>query len=73
MKLSNQNHVFKVLTVSKGGYCYWISSNAKFRLASVASYLTDFEGYTGKSVQCDYPAVEAEKYNMYFRLKFDCQ
>jgi hypothetical protein len=24
-------------------------------------------------VQCDYPAVEADRYNMYFRLKFDCQ
>lgn len=42
MKLSNSNHVFKILTLSKGGYCYWISSNAKFRLTSIAGYLTDF-------------------------------
>lgn len=57
MKLSNSNHVFKILTLSKGGYCYWISSNAKFRLTSIAGYLTDFEGYTSKSFPCDYPAV----------------
>jgi len=73
LKLSNQNHVFKVLTLSRGGYCYWLASNSKFRLCSIASYLTDFEGYTSKSVSCDYPAVEADKYQLYFRLKFDCQ
>lgn len=73
LQLSNQNHVFKVLTVSPGGYCYWLASNAKFRLTSVANYLTDFEGYNSKTVPCDYPAVEADKYQLYFRLKFDCQ
>ena len=73
LKLSNQNHVFKVLTLSRGGYCYWLASNSKFRLSSVAGYLTDFEGYTSKTIPCDYAAVEAEKYQLYFRLKFDCQ
>lgn len=73
LRLSNQNHVFKILTLSRGGYCYWMASNSKLRLTSIASYLTDFEGYTSRTLACEYPTVEAEKYQLYFRLKFDCQ
>lgn len=69
LNLSNQNHVFKIMTVSRGGYCYWISSNTKFKLSSIAGYLTEFEGYTSKSFPCEYPAVEAEKYTIFFRGK----
>ena len=39
LTLKNQNNVFKIYTICKGNYSYWISSNAKFKLMSISDYL----------------------------------
>lgn len=37
--LKNQNSVFKLYTMSKGNYGYWISSDSPFKLLSISDYL----------------------------------
>ena len=36
LNLKNQNNVFKIYTMCKGNYCFWVSSNAKFKLMSIS-------------------------------------
>lgn len=42
LNLKNQNNVFKIYTMCKTNYCYWVSSNAKFKLMSISEYLEEF-------------------------------
>lgn len=50
ISLKNQNSVFKLNTMSRGNYNYWISADSPFKLLSIADYLTEYEGYTKKNV-----------------------
>lgn len=69
LELENRNHLYKIVTVARAGYCYWLSSNANFRLMSTVNYLTEYENYTSKQLTTDYVPAEANKYNLYFRLE----
>lgn len=57
LQLKNQNSVFKLYTMSKGRYCYWLGSNAPYKLVSIGQYLTDYEGFTSKNFSVEYPAL----------------
>ena len=54
LELQNQNSVFKLYTMAKGNYTYWISSNSKIKTLSIADYLTEYESYGKKSLSIDY-------------------
>ncbi len=62
LTLKNQNNVFKIYTMCKSNCCYWVSSNAKFKLMSISEYLEEFEGYKKKTIPIEYPAIEAKAY-----------
>jgi len=36
LTLKNQNNVFKIYSMCKNNYSYWVSSNAKFKLMSIS-------------------------------------
>lgn len=55
--LKNQNSVFKLNTMSKGNFTYWISSDSTFKMQSIAEYLCEYEGYNKKNITFDYAAV----------------
>lgn len=42
LSLNNNNSVFRIYTISRGKYAYWVSSDSKYKLTSVADYLTEF-------------------------------
>lgn len=42
IELKNQNTVFKLYTMSRGNYNYWISCDSPFKLISISDYLTDY-------------------------------
>lgn len=69
IQLKNQNSVFKLYTMSKGRYSYWLGSNAPYKLLSIAQYLTDYEGYTIKNIPIEYPALENATYSQLARIK----
>ena len=69
LSLKNQNTVFRLYTASKGNYGYWVSADSPFKLLSIADYLTEFEGYSSKSVACEYPAIQGGSYFPLLRLK----
>lgn len=50
LNLPNQNSIFKLYTLSKGRYAYWISSSSPYKMLSIADYLTEYEGYSSKSL-----------------------
>lgn len=50
IELQNQNSVFKLYTMSRGNYNYWLSCDSPFKLMSIADYLTEFEGYSKKAL-----------------------
>lgn len=57
LDLKNQNTVFKLNTMSKGNYSYWISSDSPFKMQSISEYLCEYEGYTKKSITFEYPPI----------------
>lgn len=69
INLKNQNSVFKLYTMSKGNYNYWISSDSAYKLLSISDYLSEYEGYTKKSITFEYPPIEANTYFPLIRLK----
>jgi len=40
LNLNNNNSVFRIYTISKGKYAYWLASDSKYKLLSIADYLT---------------------------------
>jgi hypothetical protein len=54
--------------MSKGRYSYWVGSNASYKLMSIAQYLTDFEGYSAKVFNIEYPALEGKVYSQLARI-----
>lgn len=71
--LKNQNSVFKLNTMSKGNYTYWISSDSPFKLLSIADYLCEFEGYQKKNITFEYPAIENSTYYPLAKFKLSYQ
>jgi hypothetical protein len=69
IELKNQNSVFKVNTMSKGNYNYWISSDNPFKLVSISDYLCEFENYQKKNITFEYPPIEARTYFPLSKLK----
>ena len=69
LNLPNQNSVFKLYTMSKGRYNYWISSNCPYKMVSVADYLTEYEAYTSKNFTVEYPPLEENCYQSLCRIK----
>ena len=69
IELKNQNSVFKVNTMSKGNYNYWISSDNTFKLVSIADYLCEFENYQKKNITFEYQAIEGKTYFPLSKLK----
>lgn len=69
LQLNNQNSVFKLYTMSRGNAHFWISADSPFKLMSIADYLTEFEGYTRKSLTFEYPPIEARTFFPLARLR----
>jgi hypothetical protein len=42
INLKNQNSVFKLYTLSKGNYNYWISCDSAYKLLSIGDYLGEY-------------------------------
>lgn len=42
INLKNQNSVFKIYSMSKANYNYWISCDSPYKLTSIADYLTEY-------------------------------
>lgn len=59
---NNINNVFKLYTLSKGNYSYWIASNSPCKLISIADYLIEYEGYTQKVLTTEYLPIESNCY-----------
>ena len=69
LSLPNQNSVFKIYTMSKGRYAYWISASSPYKMLSIADYLTEYESYASKSFTVEYPALEENSYLPLCRIK----
>jgi hypothetical protein len=67
--LNNQNSVFKLYTMSRGNVNFWISCDSPFKLMSIADYLSEYEGYTKKTVTFEYTPIEAKTYFPIARLR----
>ena len=69
LNLANQNSVFKIYTMSKGRYAYWISSDSPYKMLSIADYLTEYESYSSKIFTVDYAPMEENCYQTLCRIK----
>ena len=69
LDLPNQNSVFKLYTMSKGRYAYWISSSSPYKMLSIADYLTEYEAYTPKTFAVEYPPLEENCYQTLSKIK----
>lgn len=54
------NSVFKLYTMAKGSYLYYLSCAVPIKLISIADYLTEYEGYHKKQIPIEYPSMESK-------------
>ena len=71
--LENKNHVFRVMVNSPLGYSLWISSFNSFKHMSVAEYLMKYEGFSNKVCPVEYPALDKDRYHVFFKFKINNQ
>lgn len=69
LNLKNQNTVFKLNTMSKGNFSYWISSDSPFKMQSISDYLCEYEAYQKKTIIFEYPPIEGGSYYPLARIK----
>lgn len=69
LKLNDNNSVFRIYTISRGKYTYWISSDSKYKLVSMADYLTEYEAYSPKNFTIEYPALDKKSFTVLTRIK----
>jgi len=67
--LENRNHVFRILTNSPLGYSIWLSCYNPFKHMSMAEYLMKYEGFANKICNVEYPALEKDRYQIFFKYK----
>lgn len=67
--LENKNHVFRIMVNSPLGYTIWLSCLNSFKVMSISDYLTKYEGFTSKCFNIEYPALDKERYHLYFKYK----
>jgi hypothetical protein len=67
--LDNKNHIFRLNIFSPLAYTLWTTSTNSVKMMSIYDYLSEFEGYKGKSFSIDYPSLLGKKYFTFFRFK----
>lgn len=70
--IENKNQVFRVMVNSPLGFSLWVSCYNNFKMMSMSDYLTKYENFSTKSMVCEYPAVEKERYHVFFKYKISC-
>ena len=70
--IENKNQVFKIMVNSPLGFSLWVSSYNNFKMMSISDYLTKYENFNTKAMVCEYPAVEKEKYHVFFKYRISC-
>jgi len=65
----NKNSVFRILTYSPLAYTLFFASDGRIKSLSIFDYLTQYEGYKLKNFPIECPAMEAKKYQCFFKFR----